>query len=955
MPDHGGNSRSAPLGRDAELRVLRRLLDDAGAGHASALVLGGEAGQGKTSLVEWVTAAALERGFNVLAATGVEFESELAFSGLTALLRPLLDHIEELTDLQAQALQGALGLAPSDGPALTVYGATLSLLSQAALVDPVVVVVDDAQWIDRASLEALVFAAHRCDADRVGFVFAHRTGTQCLLDQTRFTRLELPGLSEGAATELVGRLGVVPVVAQRCWRLTHGNPLALIEGIRGLSPAQRAGEAPLPTVLPVDDRLLDDFRMKLAVLGPASLRALGVAALASEGDLDIIGSALADLGGTLDDLAPAETHQVVTMGQGRVEWRHPLLRCAAHQVLDAVERRDIHQALARATAAAGQDDRAVWHLSQSVAGPDADVAERLADAAAVAYRRGAVVAAAEAYEQAARLAPAGRYRDSYVLGAADVRWAMGDFERATAMLRPAIERADDPVTRGRMAVILGQADTWLSGAPAAIELFETHARATQDTAPELSAVLMLHATMARLMTLDMVGSLEAAGRAASTAEQATEPHVLFGAYAVRALAGFFAGGGPASEVAIEPIGQVAAANLDDKDDQGVATIVQLCAYAYMACGDVDRALDLMSMVIEHSDASGMLGRSVVARMVRAEALWRRGRWAESLAQLSHLRSLLQSTNNHPVSRAFTSAVLTRLEAGLGHDEACRRYAAETLEASMPLGIHHLTAWAHSGLGLLDLGAGRHSDAAAHFDQVAALAAQIGEPGFLWWHGDAIEAYLGCGRIADAQDLLDRLNGIVATTQRPWARAVEERCAALLALTVDSGVGGSPREARPPEDAEEAPLGDPCDRLARAQDGFAELDAPFEEARTLLASGERRIAAGDRRGGATDVARARTIFDRLGARAWSERASHLRGEASRRWASLDARLTPAELRVAMVVGHGASNRDAAEQLFISVKTVDYHLQAIYRKLGLRSRAQLVAIVAGERADNRRLHR
>ncbi|HEY7071029.1 MAG TPA: BREX system ATP-binding domain-containing protein, partial [Acidimicrobiales bacterium] len=873
MPDHGGTSRSAPLGRDAELRSLRRLLDDVTAGHASVLVLGGEAGQGKTALVEWTTESAVEDGFTVLGATGVEFESELAFSGLTAVLRPLLPHMDELTDLQAQALRGALGLAPSDGPALTVYGATLSLLSQAAVTNPVVVVVDDAQWIDRASLEALVFAAHRCDADRVGFVFAQRTGEPCLLDQTRFPRLELPGLSERAAAELLGRLGVVPAVAQQCWRLTHGNPLALIEGTRGLSPAQRVGEAPLPTVLPVDDRLLEDFRIKLGVLGPASLRALGVAALASDGDLDTIGAALADLGGSLHDLEAAETHQVVTMGQGRVEWRHPLLRCAAHQVLEAGERRDLHQALARVTAAAGQDDRAVWHLSQSVAGPDADVAERLAAAAAVAYRRGAVVAAAEAYEQAARLAPTGPLREMYVLGAADVRWATGDFERTTALLRPAIERADDPVTRGRMAVILGQAETWLSGAPVAIELFERHARATLDTAPELSAVLMLHATMARLMTLDMAGSLEAAGRAASAAERATEPHVLFGAYAVRSLAGFFNGGGPASEVAIEPIGQVTVANLDDKDDQGVAVIIQLCAYAYMACGDVDRALDLLSIVIEHSDGSGMLGRSVVARMARAEALWRRGRWAESLAQLSHLRSLLQSTNNHPTSRMFTSAVLTRLEAGLGHEEACRRYAAETLEASRPLGIHHLTAWALSGLGLLELGAGRYAAAAGHFDEVASLAIQIGEPGFLWWHGDAIEAYLGCGRIADARDLLDQLRQVVDATQRPWARAVVDRCAALLATSLETGVVGGPRDGRALDEDEDPPE-DPCDRLVRAQTAFAELDAPFEEARTLLATGERRIAAGDRRGGATDVARARTIFDRLGARAWSERASRL---------------------------------------------------------------------------------
>jgi DNA-binding CsgD family transcriptional regulator len=944
------------LGRGPELAALTRLLEAATAGRASVLVVRGEAGQGKTALVDWTAAEAARRGLTVLRASGVEFESELAFSGLSAALRPLIDRVEDLTDLQARSLRGALGLEQSDGPALTVYGAALSLISQAAVVRPVALLVDDAQWMDRASLEALVFAAHRCSADRVGIVFAERTGVPCLLDQTRFPRLDLPGLDTGAAVELLARQGVAPAVAERCRELTHGNPLALIEGARGLSPAQREGGAPLPPVLPVDERLLDGFRTMLAGMAPASLQALGTAALVPDGDLDVIGAALAHLGAGTGDLGPAEAAGVVTLDGGRVAWRHPLLRCAAHQVLAAAQRRDLHGALARATDAAGHPDRAVWHLSQSVAGPDAAVAEQLADAAALAYRRGAVVAAAEAYEQAARLAPSGPQRARHILGAADVRWAGGDFERAAALLRPAIGRVDDVETRAEMAVILGQAETWLSGAGRAVEIFEDHARTAAAAAPDLAAVLMLHATMARLMRLDIDGALEAAGAAAAAAERAGEPGVLFGAYAVRALASFFAGGGPAAEVAIEPIGQLAVANLDDKDDQGVATIIQLCAYAYLTRGDNERAVELLSMVIEHSDASGMLGRSVLARMLRAEALWRRGRWAEALAQLGHLRSLQQDSSN-PVSRAFTSAVLTRLEAGLGHEAACRNHAEETWAASVPLGIDHLTAWAHSGVGLMELGAGRFAEAAGHFDEVAALAGHIGEPGFLWWHGDAIEAYHGCGRQADAADLLARLQQLASASRRSWAQATADRAAAQLGAgpAVGADGGGTGDTAGPGRSGGSGGSGeivrlDPEARLDRALTGFAALDAPFEEARTLLARGERRVAAGERRAGATDIARARTIFDRIGARAWSERASRLRGEASRAWASLDSRLSPAELRVAMVVGHGASNRDAADRLFISVKTVDYHLQGIYRKLGLRSRAQLVAIVAGEQANH-----
>jgi DNA-binding CsgD family transcriptional regulator len=922
MLDHGGSMRSTPLGRTFELTALSNLLDDVAEARATVTVVCGAAGQGKTVLVDWTVDAARARGFDVLRAAGVEFERGLAFGGLTAVLRPLLGRVDELTELQAQALRGALRLERADAPALAVYGATLAVLSDAAVDTPLLVAVDDAHWIDRASLEALVFAAHRCDADRVGFVFAQRTTEPCLLDQTRFPRLELSDLDRQSAVQVAAAEGVAPQVAERCWALTHGNPLALIEGVQRLSEAQRTGAAPLPAVLPVDDRLLDEFRIRLAGLGAGPLRALGVAALASDDDLGVIAAALADLGGSTDDLVAAEQHQVVTLNQGRVWWRHPLLRCATYESLDPEERRRLHGALSRATAGAGRDDQAVWHLSESVTGPDDEVAAMLAGAAAAAYRRGALAAAAEAYEQAARLTTSAEQRPRYLLGAADVLWATGDFLQVAGLLRPVIDRTEDPLIRGDMAVILGQAETWLAGAHEATHRFEEHARATAGVAPDRTAVLMLHAMVTRLMALDIDGAVTASAAAAEAAERTGDAAVLFGAYAARALATFFAGGGSAAEVAIEPIGQLASASLDDKDDQGVAAIIQLCAFAHLVRGDGATAIDLLSQVIDHSDRSGMLARAVLARTIRAEALWRQGRWAESLAQMSHLMTMQQATSQLQF-RAVASAVLTRVEAGLGHEEACRRHGTETLDMSVPVASDQLSAWALSGLGLLELGAGRHAAAAAHFDEVTALAGHVPEPGVLWWHGDAVEAYHRSGRATDAEDALDRLQQLAAQTGRPWAVAAAHRSAAIVGQ-----------------------CDDPDDELAAALAGFAAAGAPFEEARTLLARGELRIEDGDRRAGALDVARARTIFDRLGARAWSDRASRLRGEASRVRASLDARLTPAELRVAMAVGHGLSNRAAADRLFISVKTVDYHLQGIYRKLGLRGRSQLAAIVAAE---------
>jgi DNA-binding CsgD family transcriptional regulator len=568
----------------------------------------------------------------------------------------------------------------------------------------------------------------------------------------------------------------------------------------------------------------------------------------------------------------------------------------------------------------GHDDRAVWHLSESVAGPDAAVAGRLALAAAAARRRGALASAADAYAHAGRLAASPGDRARYVLASADARFACCDFLGAVAAATPLFDHSDDPVVRARAALVVGQAETWLTGTPQSARRMEASAATVTEHAADVSAVLLLQATIVRLLAMDIAGATRAAEAAATTADNADDPAVMFAAYAVRSLVRFFAGGGAAAAVALEPIAQVVAGNLD-KVEEGVGTIAQLCAYAQITADDPEAGIALLQLVIDNGDTAGLIGIATFARVILGEGLWRVGRWSESLAEVSHLWSL-QEAMGQVQAIACASAVLARIEAGLGQTDACRRHASDALEATERLGLTQLWLMSWSALGLLDLGAGRHSDAAAAFDQLVA-GDMVPEPGWLWWQADAVEAFLGCGRRDSAQAVLDRLEEQAAATGRTWARAAADRCAGLL------GTGD-----------------DPDERFDSALKGFRSMRAPFEEARTLLLRGRSRLDRGNRRDGALDVAAARTIFDRLGAQAWSAQASALRGEVSADSPSLASQLTPAQLRVAMAVGRGASNREAAERLFISVKTVDHHLQSIYRTLGLRRRSQLAGLVAAD---------
>ncbi|HET6950369.1 MAG TPA: LuxR family transcriptional regulator [Acidimicrobiales bacterium] len=907
-----------PVGREDEMKSLASMLDDVAAAQSRVTVLTGDAGLGKSVLVDWAIGEARQRGFTVLRATGIEFEQALAFSGLSAVVRPLLDRLDALDASQARALRGALGLVDADGRLLMVHGATLALVSAAAENTPVLVAIDDAQWLDQSSLESLVFAAHRCEADRVGFLFAQRSGLPCLLDRTDFDRLDLRGLPREAAVELLGQAGVADEVAGRCWELTRGNPLALMEAGRGLTPGQCTGAAPLPAVLPIGDRLVDSFGAQLAKLPDATLTALGAAALVGDDDVATLARALDRVGSRVAGLAPAESSGVVRIVEGRVTWRHPLMRAAVLHLLDIGRQRELHRALAEAAGEVGQHEAALWHLSESVVGPDHTVAEQMVALGGAASRRGALAAAIRAYEQAARLTTDRTFWADSLMLAALACFTSGDHVRARDTLAPVIETVEDPLAKGRMAAVLGQAEIWLKGPAAAIPRFELHALALREDDPGAAALLLLHGAGARLINLDLPGALDNARRAAEAAEEDGDLAVQLAAQACIIVLELCGGSGEDPAERMTPIAQLAIAVFGpDNQLDGVEGVLHLCAFAYMVCDDAPAAIDLLRQLIHQGDTGGLSGRSAFSRLMLVECMWRVGWWAEAAAEMSQLISLQRAVGlGHLVPLSY--AELARIEAGLGQEEECRSHAAQAVDAAWHLGIGQIGVYAVTAIGLLELGAGRFREAAEAMDEIADATA-VPEPGWLWWQADYIEALAGAGRTDDARAHLAILERQAQVAGRVWPTAAAHRCAALLGE------------------------GDPEERFAAALDGFRSIKAVFEEARTLLARGEHRLRAGGRADGARDLATARTMFDRLGARSWSQRASAARGEATSTTRSLASRLTEAELRVALAVGHGLSNRQAAEQLFVSVKTVDFHLQGIYRKLGIRNRTQLAAIV------------
>ncbi|KZB79227.1 ATP-binding protein [Amycolatopsis regifaucium] len=893
-------------GRDTEHRVLDELLSAVMAGHSGALVVLGEPGIGKTTLLDYAAKTATSEGARVLRGSGVEFEAELPFAGLQLLLRPALRHLDALPEAQAAALRSALGLAPAGGGDQFLIGlAVLSLLARLAEDKPLVCLVDDAQWLDRATVETLLFAARRLAEDGVLLVF----GARSHFSAHGLPELELTGLDASAATALLAEHAddLTPQLRYRLLAEAGGNPLALIELPAALGDADSA----LDTHLPLTEKLRATFSAQLDRLPDATRWLLLIAAAEDTGDLAIVLSAAAGFGATVADLRPAELAGLVVVADGTVGFRHPLVRTATYQGAPLADRLALHQALAGALSGPEHADRHAWHLATASTGPDEAVAEELERTATRAGSRHGHTAAATAYERAAQLSPAVAERARRLVLAAEAAAEAGEVSRARSLAVAVTEPPEDPELRARLVQV------------------DALARFAEGRAGEAHRLLLDAANLAGLgqeQSLDLLlaGSYFGwfAGRRelVESLDRLTalrlEPDGARGAMArllVAAISVLLDRDVAPADLAA--LGEQAGLHADAPHQ-----LLLVCGLE-LATGQDAAVLSLARRAVTEARADGRIARLPNLLFLLAEAQLAVSLHRDALASATEGNQIAEDTGQHQW-RGMHAGVLAYLMAIEGDDTRCRDLADSVLAAPDGPGTHR-AIWA---LGVLDLGRGR---AAAALARLATLAESPSGYGVAVTRSvpDLVEAAVRLGEPARAGEAFDRFTTRARSMRQAWADALVARCRALLG---------------PEQEAEH--------HFTAALSLHGKDRRPFEQARTELLYGEWLRRARRKAEASTHLRSAKETFERLQARPWLERvegelgATGVTGSGGGH-ATLRgplAQLTPQELQIVRLAATGLSNRDIAAQLFLSPRTVGHHLYKAYPKLGVQSRAELAGL-------------
>jgi DNA-binding NarL/FixJ family response regulator len=915
------------IGRDRERARIDELLDRAREGRSGALLVHGDPGIGKTALLDAARASA--EGLRVLAARGIETESEIPFAGLWDLLGPLLDMRDRLPPAQAQALGQALALEASGTPArFAVPAAVLGLLSAAAEDGPVLCLVDDVQWLDQPSVEAIVFAARRLGSEGIAMVLAARTaqtdgGREVDTLAAGLERLPLAPLAPGEATELLRRAhgdAVSGPVTADLVSAAAGNPLALVELPRALSAEQRAGREALPPVLPAGLSLDGAFRRQLDDLPAGAAPALLCAAAAGGSeDVTQLAGALDRLGAEPGALDAAEAAGVVVLDGPRVRFRHPLLRAAAYHAATPPERRAAHRALAEA-APEGAPSRA-WHLAAAVTAADEEVARDLEQAANDARRRGGHASAARAFARAAELTPAPTERARRLLETAIDHVAAGALDSAEADADRALPLPADPLVRTGLerirAHVLIRSGRPREGADAMAAV----AGAVEQEIPPLAAAMLLEAALGRLLTGPATGALDLAERAKALGEGVD---IITGVADVLIAQALTALGDAAG--AAERLDASAALLLDAEPPPGVSEAVAAGGHAAMWAERFDHAQRILDRLVDAARGEGALARLCYPLTVRAQVAFRRGHWTAAYADAVEAARASEETAQESVL-AYAVQMLAEIEAGMGRFADARANAQRALELARRTEAPVFGPYARAALGAVAAGEDEVDTAIAEYERARRDVLDIGvpAPGELFWTVELVELHARAGEGARAREELERLERLVTPGHPPVHQAQLARCRALVA------------------DGDEA-----ASHFAEAMEHHGRSATPFERARTELAAGERLRRARSRTESRTPLRAALETFERLGARWWAERTrAELRasGATSGRGAAAVADvLSPHELQVAMIVAKGATNKEAAAALFVSPKTVEHHLGQIYRKLDLRSRTELSALLS-----------
>jgi DNA-binding CsgD family transcriptional regulator/tetratricopeptide (TPR) repeat protein len=910
-PVSSSDPRPALYGRRAERDVLDRLLADIRGGESRVLVVRGEAGIGKTALLDYLAERAA--GCRIARSTGIESEMEVAWGALHQLCGPMLDRLERLPEPQRDALEAAFGRRTSEAsPDRFLIGlAVLSLLADAAEERPLVCLVDDSQWLDRVSSEALAFVARRVAGERLALVFASREGGE-QRELEGLPGLAVGGLSDADALSLLDSVVVGPMderVRERIVAETRGNPLALVELPRGLGPADLAGGFGLPDTMPLASRIELGFMRRLEPLPPPTRRLVLTAAAEPTGDATLLWRAAELLRIAADAAAPAEAEGLLEVGT-RVRFRHPLVRSAACRAAGVGELQKVHRALAEATDPDLDPDRRAWHRALAASGPDEAVAHELERSAGRVDRRGGVAAAAAYLERAVELTPDPSRRGERALVAARAKLDAGAIANALDLLATARHCPLDELQQARLERLGAQVAFVDVRGKDAVPLLADAARRLEPLDASLARETYLEALGAGIYAGRLGDSevLRSAARAALATPGAGRPMAVD--LLLEGLALWLTEG---HAVAVPSLrAAVDAFVRGTSDDAEIVRWLWLAAPAAIELWDFDRWHEMTSRSLSFARDLGALSALPTALIYSAGVHLLAGRFSDAEALSEEADAINAAAGSPPLT--YTALALA---AWRGRETTALELIERSAKDATARGEGRTVALAEYGRVVLSLGLGRYERALAaarqlcKYEDVSIFVATLPE---------LIEAATRVGEQGAAESALAQFEERTGGAESAWARGTEARCRALVSEGRDADA-----------------------LYQEAVEQLAGVRSELHLARTQLVYGEWLRREGRRVDAREQLRPAHDFFEGVGASGFAERARRellATGETVRK-RSPETRddLTPQEVHIARLAREGRTNPEIGAELFLSPRTVEWHLGKVFAKLGISSRREL----------------
>ena len=911
IPDSPGELR----GRRRERVALGDLLEGVRAGRSAALVVYGEPGVGKTALLNYAVSAAPD--LTVLRAAGVESEMELAFAALHRMCRPVLDHLGQVPGPQRDALRTAFGMQAGPPPdRFLISLAVLTLLAEAASGRPLVCVLDDVQWLDRSSVQALAFAARRLVAESVLVLFAAREQEA---DLRGLPELVVSGLRDADAREVLRSAVRWPLderVAEQIVAEAQGNPLALLELPRTLSPAQLGGGFGLPAAVPLPGTVEDSFRKRIDGLPGDTRQLLVLAAAEPTGDPTLVWHAARLLGIPDESVTPAVEADLVEIG-ARVRFRHPLVRSALYRSASPSERQAVHRALAEVTDIRADPDRRAWHRAQAAADMDDDVAADLERSAGLAQARGGLAAAASFLERAVALTQDPARRAERALAAARSKYQAGLPDAALDLLARVEAGPSDELLRAQTSLLRGQMAFASDHSGSAPELLLSAARRLEPLDVRLARETYLDALAAAMFTGRLAGAvgLPEVARAARSAPPAPRPprapDLLLDGLATLIADGYEAG---------TPAVRRAVAAFRD----GELTSGDVIRWLFVACHAAHDLWDdegwyaLSARGVQITRDVGALSALPIALSQLLAAHLHAGEFEAAAALVEETTAITAATGNDlPPYSALA------LAGWRGHAAEATRMIQVMMDSLTGRGEGMGLSLVEYTSAVLNNGLGRYADALAAADRASAYPQELGFAN--WGLVELVEAAVRDGERARAADAVERLARTTGPSGTPWARGIEARSRALVSDDLTA---------------------EPLYREAVGQ--LARCRGAMPLARAHLVYGEWLRRANRRAEARTELRSAHDMFAGMGAEAFAERARRELGAAGesilRQTEDSRGELTAQEVSIARLARDGRTNAEIGAQLFLSARTVEWHMRKVFAKLGIASRRELPAVLS-----------